>query len=759
VTRTKWLIVGCASVWVVLLAGWGSNHPRPSPAAVISGKSVGPVGSWVGRLRGRSGLVALVADGRQVAAYVCDNGKLGSWFFGVESPAAPFVLAGRKGAALNVRLGNRALGRFTKGGRTLTFDARRTKSTILFRADASAGKVPVVAGWIRDGTDVRGSVSVGSNLKLAPRLAPKVTVTVSPNVLATLSPAPMTPDTLGRDTVNSTKFVWGAVGDSFASGEGDPEHPISDPSKIDSFSGLSWGNDESIFVPDGFSQAADATTCHRSDNAPAAKVQRALEALYSGMSFVLGFVACGGAQTKDLLNDGYTGPNTTVASLLGHGRIPQPAQLARIKSLKDSEGQFDAIYMSIGGNDAGFGEIIPDCISPIGPHNCADKWDPLLTTRLATLSQSYTTVASRITTLFGAVPVLISEYPNPLDKGTSSDPGHAVCFNGDYDATGDVVAPAYDLQLKDNVTFDEAVFAYGISARFNATIAAAAANLHWTLVSSHVSVFAGHGICTAHPFANLNSVALHRQGHDVADTGPLTFAGGTLHPNDVGYTKYADAIEDNLRTFVDQRARSGLVAPVNVRIAAASRGGALTLRWDDRSTSEDAYEVEVLPSTPADASALEVPATATRVGQGFRQRIIGTGKQEFVANVSGSGRYLFRVRACQTGIRFVEGVGADLQCGPYSTQISGTNIEPAVPSSLKLTIGSATTAGSRSLPDVLSWSAVPDAIEYVVRVEPPNGSPVETRTSATNFIQSNPLGTKYKVAACNRVACSFYASP
>jgi hypothetical protein len=62
-------------------------------------------------------------------------------------------------------------------------------------------------------------------------------------------PPPMTSDSLEATATNPTKFVWAAVGDCFAAGEGAPETGIADPSNHDAFTALSWGNDSTTVVP------------------------------------------------------------------------------------------------------------------------------------------------------------------------------------------------------------------------------------------------------------------------------------------------------------------------------------------------------------------------------------------------------------------------------------------------------------------------------------------------------------------------------
>jgi hypothetical protein len=717
-------------------------------------------GTWVGKLRGDSAFVAVVYDGTQLVAYVCDDGRFGSWFFAAPGPGSRFQLAGAGDALLDVTLGANAEGQFTKDGQIYEFKAHKTKGEALYRADAVPHDTAVVGGWIKDGGQTRGTLAIGSSLIAAPTLAPTVKVTLSPAVLATLSPAAMTPDTLSRATANTTQFVWAAAGDSYASGEGNPERGISDRNDVEDFSGLRWGNDTSITIPiDGVSLGADLTTCHRSDEAAAPKAQRILEDTYTGMTIRLGFVACGGA-TTDALTGTYDGPDTSEESLLGYDRVTEPAQLDRIEDFADGQGQLDALYMSIGGNNAGFGEILTDCISPVGPSNCAEIWDTILDARLFNLIKAggdYEQVNDAIVDRFGDdVPVLIQEYPNPLDNGSTAIP--PACFGPDYDAYAEVGFGGYDDALQDNVTHEEANWAFDISSKLNSAVEAAAGTFGWTEVDGHLAAFDGHGVCTAEPFANLNSDGLRRQGRDIPNTSVFLFSSGFMHPNDDGYSQIALAATNELRPLVDDVARGGLARPVNVRIAAATKNGAITLRWNDRSTSENAYEVLVLPVRTQDGRVLILPAGATPFGDGYRIRLAGSDLQQYIADFAGGGQFSFQVRACQTGIRFVEGAGAELQCGAWSAPLIGTNVAPASPTGVHH-VTQSVRAGTRfTIVDVVTWSPQVDAIEFVVRIETPDGSASETRTTGTRFQRSVLTGATYKVAACNRVGCSFYVT-
>jgi lysophospholipase L1-like esterase len=744
--RVRLSVVAVAAVAVLALPGAGAG--------------AGGGGTWVGPLQGSNAFVAIVRDAQQIAAYVCDNGTVGSWFFGPDGTADNVQLAGRDGSRLAIELdGQKATGTYTRNGHAYKFEARATDKHALWRAEATDGDSPILAGWIQNGSESRGTLSFGSTLTTAPSLSPSLNFTspFTPTLTITLTPAPMTPDTLSGafdNTGSAGSFFWGAAGDSFASGEGNPEHGINNSSDPNTFTGLSWGNDSSMYVGTAANFQADITTCHRSDRAGAPKAQATLKSLYPGMTFVLGFVACSGAKTSDLLNDGYKGPSAVPTSMLGYSKIAQDAQLTQLDDFRTLEGgRLDAIYMSIGGNDAGFGDIVADCISPFGPSDCGTTWSPTLTTRLNNVSTSYDNVASRINTLFGSsIPVFLSDYPNPIDNGAD-----APCQGDDYNAHADVGFGHWDDALKNNVTVSEANFAYGIPDRLNAAVSAAvSAHPNWNEISTHTAPFIGHGICTASPDANLNSAALRRQGRDVPNTSFFLFSSGFMHPNNSGYAQYGSAIVDSLRPIVDQRARLGLNSATNLRVGAATQSGNITIHWNDRSYTENAYDVEVLPARPQDAALIDPPSGSVTVssanGAGFRVRVTGTDGEEYVHQVSGGGQFLYRVRACQSGIS----IGS--QCGPYTARITGTNVLPAMPTSVAMTVQTGLVNGVAKQTDLVTWAAQTDATQYVVRVEAANTSPVETRTPTTSFSQNHVSGATYKVAACNRVGCSGYVT-
>ncbi|MBM4378362.1 MAG: hypothetical protein FJ086_03540 [Deltaproteobacteria bacterium] len=383
-------------------------------------------------------------------------------------------LANAAGASLTVSLGDTAQGVVTlPDGTELPFTAAPTTEEILYRAEtmAEGGDAGIVAGWIKLGDRVQGSLSLattsGTTLSAAPDLV------INNPLITGLFPTPLTPTTLGSPAPNNVTFFWAAMGDSYAAGEGNPEVPISNPDDRNNFSGLRWGNDASHFVSNsGATQADDSFTCHRSDKAPAVKTQARLRETFPSIGFKLGFVACSGATTNDLLDGGYTGPGTKTESLRGNARVAQPAQLDRVKNfVTQNGGRLDLLYMSIGGNDFGFAKIVEDCYFPADARElgCMPDQAAALPATLTRMRQGLARVDEAIERKFGtALPVFHSRYPHPLDNGTTRNP--PVCLGDDYKIRGETGPAAADDFIKNNVSDVEASFLYGLLDELNGVV-------------------------------------------------------------------------------------------------------------------------------------------------------------------------------------------------------------------------------------------------------------------------------------------------
>ena len=577
---------------------------------------------------------------------------------------------------------------------------------------------------------------------------------------APVKPSPMTPDTLASPIVGKLSFRWVGLGDSYGAGEGNPLKGIADPGDVEKFDGLVWGTNTSYFIPfSGGNHAGDVVQCHRSDMAAAPKANTELKADYPDLDFAFGFAACSGAVTTNLTQAGYIGPAMVPDAKLKQTFVPQPAQLDRAKTFSLKHGGLDALFMSIGGNNAGFGEILSQCLSP--DTHCDRTLADQVTNKLIALEAALVNLRSAIPekNLGTSMKVYAAQYGNPMHNGKTTTP--PTCFDKDYDLKGDVGVGHWDDFIQDNIDLDEAKFAFGLAKRMNDVIAKVANNngtFPWT--TTPVS-FDGHGICTADPYANLNSVGLRKQGRD----NPEDFAfisNGMIHPSNKGYNVMAEAIMKAMSPKVESRMREGFQPPTGTRVAAAVTNGQVTLRWNDRAQSENAYEIEVVPATPQDGASLARPGgTETLANGGFVHRIAGANVQEYKHAASGPGRFLYRVRACNTTIT------SNVKCGAFGPQISGSNVLPGAPTNIVFTTTphrnlAGTTDGTSDR--IVSWSPQPEAIEFVVRrttqtSSGTSGTPVESRTSATSFnLGNNATTTLVDVSACNRVGCSIFVN-
>lgn len=131
---------------------------------------------------------------------------------------------------------------------------------------------------------------------------------------------------LGTETVEVDDVLIVAMGDSYSSGEGNPES-----------SGAPWRDDKS--------------QCHRSANAGPAKAALEAEEASDQTSVTFVHLACSGAT----IDDGLLGPQPFLSDPSGFD------QLAAFDRL--IERKVDALTMSVGANDVGFGSILSFCVA------------------------------------------------------------------------------------------------------------------------------------------------------------------------------------------------------------------------------------------------------------------------------------------------------------------------------------------------------------------------------------------------------------
>jgi hypothetical protein len=220
----------------------------------------------------------------------------------------------------------------------------------------------------------------------------------------------------------------------------------------------------------------------------------------------------------------------------------------------------DALLISIGGNDIGFGDLVRYSIQHGNAFDLAG-FRRQREAEQSRLSERYAELARAITEHVANVQkpkpaVLITSYPDPTfaaPRPGREDHRCGVRLDVMWGRQRSVSSHMLDL------------FFYGISENevgdvrrlvigpLCTAIGNAAEKSGWTLVDAHVDAFRNHGYCNkwgaadTAPWLNTHDDALMRQGQLAKsyDSGSA-FSTGVLHPNILGQTAYAEAIEREL---------------------------------------------------------------------------------------------------------------------------------------------------------------------------------------------------------------------
>ena len=158
-------------------AGAGGTVPGVPPTPAAESASPQPEAepepvTYVGWVDGGGASVAIIADGDDTVAYVCDGATAEAWLRG-SSRDGELELAGEGGSLVAGYDDRRAIGEVTVAGRrwTFTIPAVAPPEGLYRFADTVAGGAEVVGGWIvlPDGSQVGVLVVDG-----APRPAPEL---------------------------------------------------------------------------------------------------------------------------------------------------------------------------------------------------------------------------------------------------------------------------------------------------------------------------------------------------------------------------------------------------------------------------------------------------------------------------------------------------------------------------------------------------------------------------------------------------------
>ncbi len=288
-------------------------------------------------------------------------------------------------------------------------------------------------------------------------------------------------------TVQVKDVLIVSIGDSFASGEGNPVVP-----GLYFLKSPQWG-----YSPDPAMNRENALAHRSTISGPG---QFALQLQQANPHEAVTFVSV--ASSGATVAKGLLGPMTSV----GDSSVQLPAQLDEVRKIIGSR-HIDALTVSIGGNDLGFTSTLTHLIE-----HTASGYPSLATTRaslasgLKALPATYAALGSAIQGLAPSQ-VLITEYPDISRDQT----GAVATILGPLDAT---------LISKSDAQFASAE----VIAPLDAAVAAAARANHWTYVTNISADFATHGYPSTDSWVRTFGQSLRTE--ESRD--------GTFHPNLAG---------------------------------------------------------------------------------------------------------------------------------------------------------------------------------------------------------------------------------
>src|SRR5918992_3949270 len=315
-------------------------------------------------------------------------------------------------------------------------------------------------------------------------------------------------------TVPATEHLVVSLGDSVASGEGNPDRRTD-------LNRARWLH----------------RICHRSLRSGHAQAAIALEAADRRSAFTFVPLGCSGSTVTRGLLAPYVGIEPD------RDRTEQPPQVDVLNDLA-ADRPVDAVLISVGANDVHFGNIVQFCSAvddcprarfdsrrPSGASRdpAMPTLDDAVTAALDRLRDRYRDLDARLAPGIPRDRVLLVEYFNP-----TRGPGGRYC------------APRLGFG---KITADESQWAHErVLGRLNAVVAEAAAEHGWTLVEGVDESFDGHGICAG---GDDRWVRTPLESFFRQDALPaFTSVAGTLHPNGRGHIATGRLIRPELASVV-----------------------------------------------------------------------------------------------------------------------------------------------------------------------------------------------------------------
>lgn len=295
------------------------------------------------------------------------------------------------------------------------------------------------------------------------------------------------------------------LGDSYASGEGNPEVPSSKPKSV------RWADGVSD------SMTRENFEAHRSILCASSQAALALERSDPHFSVTYINLAQSGATIAEGLLEGKDGSVT--------GTYKLPGQILELQRLlgfgKQYQRRIDFLSLSIGGNDIGFAGILQDLLGIPLPKSTTSILKGFQR-KLKNLKQgdnSYESLAGVLSRQFNIPHTLITPYPDM----TRDDEGFYMMF-------------ANDVVLPFQISVTESQFASRqILTPLNSAIAAAAKQYKWQCVNGFLKDFLTHGYgANVHWFRQMAEARAMQGNESTLIFQKTGVSSGGFHPNTYG---------------------------------------------------------------------------------------------------------------------------------------------------------------------------------------------------------------------------------
>jgi hypothetical protein len=768
---SSWLFLIAVFLMCSLISACGGS-PGGGPPLLEQTASVEPEApvvfrdaTFAGKTANPDLFAAVVTHANGIEAYFCD-GKKDFWFRGLAGDSV-LELTEPGGASLTLEVADDVvIGQLKVGDTVTAFEIPKAASDSLYRAETYMGEQRILAGWIKlpsgeqRGTVRAGAVSLPSRLDINPLGAenPRAVCmgTACDAFAGALTPAVFDPSAAtGLKNKSGHEFTVIGLGDSFMSGEGAPL------TARNLFASASWSNglptsrgqrDFKLTANEKTLLAREARACHRGISGLTLAVEALRTTWPDNVDIIHQTFACSGAKVANLLDTRDSGPgDCTKFAITDWGYweclrmtddmmvptdcsqfwVTDPRRAAcEIQSLDNPKGlikpqvnammdfvkaqnlKADAVVMSIGGNDLGFGDVIQDCVTPLT--NCGNpdsKAQKAFELGKENLPEEYEKLNTRLKaegSLDGSN-IFLTSHPNPLRKTANS-----FCAGSDF---------VPDTLLM-NLSTPNAEFGTLVHAEVNEQVAIAVSDHDWKGITSMLYTEMGHGMCTQTPWYNTRNAALATQGEDLPSPFPgIQLSAGMFHPNATGQRDgYMPAYRDALNAVLTTRFTPK--TPGRFRGGQFSSDGTVTLVWDD---SNDFESKTVIRNTVtnqtflAESDRIQMTVQLNGVAATFRAKTCFTGP---------SGRDICSAES--------PAITVEAKKPTHTPQVT-TNQAPGFPN------GATRLAWNDKAPS-RGWTTLEliDAANVVTKIA------VQEQSILLPAVAS---GTRFRVAACNDLGC------